>query len=352
MTKIVNAGYPIYIGTNLLHNSTATLLAHIAGRQVLIVSNVTVAAYYLTAVEKLLTNYQCHNLLLPDGEAYKTLASFSLIIDKLVELHFNRQCTLIALGGGVISDLTGFAAACYQRGVNVIHIPTTLLAQIDASIGGKTAINHSQGKNLIGAFYPPRCVIIDINTLLTLPQREFVAGIAEMIKHALIADAQYFSDIQTHLSLLLARDTDTLLRLIQRSCEIKAKIVQTDEREQSGQRLLLNFGHTFAHAIETATHYTELLHGEAVAIGMVMAAKLSLGLGYVKQEIVQEIINLLSATGLPTQLPTSINATQVIELFQYDKKNSDLGLQFVLLSAIGQAILEKQVSLSQLEAVL
>jgi 3-dehydroquinate synthase len=342
---------PIYVGAGLLKKAEE-LSRHIRGRQVLIVSNSTIAQHYLPALQQSLRDFQCETLLLSDGEQYKTLATAEKIFDRLIDLGFNRQCTLIALGGGVIGDLTGFAAACFLRGVNYLHVPTTLLAQVDSSIGGKTGVNHARGKNLIGAFYQPQCIMIDTDTLRTLPAREFNAGMAEVIKHALIADADYLQAIENDCEALITRDSATLQRIIRRSCEIKAFIVQADPKEQTEKRILLNFGHTFAHAIENTLGYGTLLHGEAVAIGMILATKLSLNCGYLEDSTLKRLKQLLAAFNLPTALPESIDPKVLIELFQRDKKMRDQGLAFILLSDLGNAIVKQDVALAQIEQAL
>ncbi len=345
--ELGQASYPIYIGQHLLSDAAQLWKRHIVGQQVLIVSSSVIAAHYLSELEASLADYQIATFFLQEGEAYKTLTSFSQILDRLTQLKFNRQSTLLALGGGVIGDVTGFAASCYLRGVNFIQIPTSLLAQVDASVGGKTGVNHALGKNLIGTFHQPRCVVIDTHTLQTLPERELRAGLAEVVKHALIADAAYLDDIEQHHDLLLARDSSTLVRIIQRSCEIKAAIVGADEREVSGQRALLNFGHTFAHALETVTEYQSLLHGEAVAIGMICALRLSQQLGYINAAAVERITQLLTKFDLPVRLPQDIVQAQLLELMQHDKKARDQGLQFVVLEQIGHAVLRADITPQQ-----
>jgi 3-dehydroquinate synthase len=273
---------------------------------------------------------------LPDGEQYKTLEVLNQIFDTLLEHRFNRHCCLIALGGGVVGDMTGFAAASYQRGVDFIQIPTTLLAQVDSSVGGKTGVNHSLGKNMIGAFHQPRCVLADTDTLNTLDDRQLSAGIAEVIKYGLIRDPDFYTWLEDNIQNLLKRDTQTLIYAIEKSCQCKAEIVAADERE-SGQRALLNFGHTFGHAIETGTGYGNWLHGEAVAVGMLMAADLSSRQGWINNHAVQQLIQLLKKAQLPTEPPTSISASQFKELMAVDKKALDNGLRLILLKAIGDA---------------
>ncbi|RJQ46593.1 MAG: 3-dehydroquinate synthase [Gammaproteobacteria bacterium] len=329
--------YPIYIGGGLL--GRAGLLApHIRGKQVMVVSNVTVAPLYLDQTLAALKEFECHTLALPDGEQYKTLDTLNLIFDTLLRKRCDRHVTLIALGGGVIGDLTGFAAATYQRGVPYIQIPTTLLAQVDSSVGGKTGVNHPLGKNMIGAFYQPQCVIADTDTLSTLPERELGAGIAEVIKYGLICDREFFDWLEANLDQLLARNAGALACAIERSCRNKAGIVARDERE-SGVRALLNFGHTFGHAIETGLGYGEWLHGEAVAAGMCLAADLSRRLGWISDADLQRIVRLIARARLPVAAPATLSAERFMELMAVDKKVRTGKLRLVLLKAIGEAVL-------------
>lgn len=328
--------YPIFIDEGLLQ--TSNLLApYIHGQQVLVVTNETVAPLYLQPLMKSLSSYQAESVILPDGEIYKNLETLNTIFDTLLSKKHNRTTTLIALGGGVIGDMTGFAAACYQRGVNFIQIPTTLLAQVDSSVGGKTAVNHPQGKNMIGAFYQPQCVIADTATLSTLADRELRAGLAEVIKYGLIADAEFFSWLEDNIELLLARDSDALAFAIERSCENKAKVVSQDERE-GGIRAILNLGHTFGHAIETFQCYKDWLHGEAVAAGMVMAVELSLLMGWLSEEDVRRTRELLSRCDLPISAPKTMSSETFLELMSVDKKVLDGSLRLVLLKSIGHAV--------------
>jgi 3-dehydroquinate synthase len=334
--ELGNRSYPIHIGQQLL-GSGELLTRHIHGRQVMIVSNDTIAPLYLESVTQLLTNFDTASVILPDGEQYKTLDTLNTIFTALLEQRFNRDCTLIALGGGVVGDITGFAAASYQRGVAFLQIPTTLLAQVDSSVGGKTGVNHPQGKNMIGAFHQPGCVLIDTDTLDTLDDRQFAAGLAEVIKYGLIRDAGFFNWLETNMSALKARDKPALAYAIERSCSIKAEMVAADERE-SGQRALLNLGHTFGHAIETATGYGNWLHGEAVATGMLMATDLSARHGWVSAETVQRTEQLLRLAGLPTSAPEEMDETRFMELMAIDKKVIDGELRLVLLKSIGKAV--------------
>lgn len=342
--------YPIYLGRGLLANK-ALINQYIDANQMLIVTNETVAALYLSVFLTNFTDKQCDYVILPDGENYKNIATWSMIIDKLMEKRHRRSTTIVALGGGVIGDTAGFAAACYQRGVNFIQVPTSLLAQVDSSIGGKTAVNHADAKNMIGAFYPPSAVFIDFNVLKTLPKREFAAGYAEIIKHALIADAEFFTWLETHQQQLLNWESDCLEKAIFRSCEIKAAIVGRDEFEQ-GERALLNFGHTFAHAIESLTQYNTFLHGEAVAIGLVLACRLAEQLGYFGSNVTQRVTSLLSALDLPVTLPVVCTVEQMLNEMQHDKKATDLGLRFILLEGIGKAKIIEGISTQQVEKLL
>jgi 3-dehydroquinate synthase len=326
--------YPIIIGPQLLSDA-ALLDAHVAARDLLIVTNETVAPLYLDTLTKSLRNRRVGTLVLRDGEQYKTLESFGTILDALIEGRFNRDAAVVALGGGVIGDMAGFAAASYQRGIDYIQVPTTLLAQVDSSVGGKTAVNHPKAKNMIGAFHQPRAVLADIATLASLPKREFSAGLAEVVKYGLIHDVEFLAWLERNVSALNARDPAAVAFAVRRSCEIKAAIVGADEREQ-GLRAILNLGHTFGHAIETATGYTEWLHGEAVAAGMVAAADLSHRLGWVSREDLQRTIDLLRRFDLPVA-PPRIGADRARQLMGMDKKVLKGQLRLVLLKRIGAA---------------
>jgi 3-dehydroquinate synthase len=329
--------YPIHIGQDLLQRPEL-VTGHIRGRQVMVVSNETVAPLYLDSVQQLFRDFDQASVILPDGEQYKTLDTLNRVFDALLEKRFNRNCTLVALGGGVVGDITGFAAASYQRGVGFLQIPTTLLAQVDSSVGGKTGVNHPLGKNMIGAFYQPGCVLIDTNTLDTLDDRQLAAGLAEVIKYGLIRDAGFFDWLEAHIDALKARDKTALGYAIERSCTIKAEIVAADERE-SGQRALLNLGHTFGHAIETGTGYGSWLHGEAVATGMLMAADLSARHRWLPQMDVERIEAVLQHAGLPTRAPDEMDEARFMDLMAVDKKVIDGGLRLVLLKAIGEALI-------------
>lgn len=327
--------YPIYIGPQLL-KQPELYQPHIRGRQVMLVSNETVAPLYLDTVKAALTGYRIAQVILPDGEEYKNLDILNRIFDALLEHRFNRNCCLVAVGGGVVGDMTGFAAASYQRGVDFIQVPTTLLAQVDSSVGGKTGVNHRLGKNMIGAFHQPRCVLADTDTLSTLDDRQLAAGLAEVIKYGLIADADFFTWLEDNIDRLRARETDALIYAIERSCRCKAEIVAADERE-SGKRALLNLGHTFGHAIETGMGYGNWLHGEGVAAGMAMAADLSARHGWISASDVERIRTLLSRAKLPVAPPPEISRQQFLDLMAVDKKAVDGGLRLILLEAIGGA---------------
>lgn len=332
--------YPIIIAPNALHNATALNHA-IAGDTVVIVSNTTVAPLYADAVAQTVRDLgkTVHIHILPDGEQYKDLANWQSIFDTLLSKQCDRKTTLIALGGGVIGDMTGFAAAAYMRGVPFIQCPTTLLSQVDSSVGGKTGINHPLGKNMIGAFYQPQLVLADINTLNTLPDRELSAGLAEIIKHGAIYDVEYFEFLENNIDAIRARDVAALTHTITRSCEIKAEVVAQDERE-AGLRAILNFGHTFGHAIEAGMGYGNWLHGEAVGAGMVLAADLSHRLGQLTEQEMNRIRALIQAAGLPIEAPR-LGVEAILEHMQLDKKNSAGSIRFVLLNGLGKAVIQK-----------
>jgi len=327
--------YPVHIGTGLIAQPEL-YRPHIHGRQVMLVSNETVAPLYLQTVREALSDYRLEQVILPDGEEYKTLEILTRIFDALLEKRFNRNCCLVALGGGVVGDMTGFAAASYQRGVDFIQIPTTLLAQVDSSVGGKTGVNHPLGKNMIGAFHQPRCVLADISTLDTLDDRQLSAGLAEVIKYGLIEDAGFFAWLEQNMDRLLARDSAALIHAVEHSCRCKADIVAADERE-AGKRALLNLGHTFGHAIETGMGYGNWLHGEAVATGMLMAADLSARHGWLDDTDVTRIRALLEHARLPVAPPAEMSGEQFLKLMAVDKKALDGGLRLILMDAIGKA---------------
>ena len=334
---LAERSYPIYIGDSLLSDEPL-VNKHISSKQVLIVTNETISPLYLQRVENNLKNIDYDVLILPDGESYKSLDSLNQVITRLMEKKFSRTCTLIALGGGVIGDLTGFVAACYQRGVKFIQIPTTLLAQVDSSVGGKTAVNHPLGKNMIGAFHQPCAVYADIDTLSTLPDREFSAGLAEVIKYGIIRDKEFYDWLEENIESIMQRDNDALEYAIERSCINKAEVVAEDERE-SGIRAILNLGHTFGHAIETALNYKGWLHGEAVGCGMLMAADLSNRLGLINESVVERIALILERTNLPTKIHKDVTLQQMLENMKVDKKSRDGVLYLILIKDIGEAFI-------------
>ena len=341
--------YPIIIGPGAMRDS-GNFTPYIRSRQLLIVTNETVGPLYLeTLTATLEPHYRIGTVILPDGEQYKTLDILNRIFDKLLGDRFDRGCTLLALGGGVIGDITGFAAACYQRGVDFVQVPTTLLSQVDSSVGGKTGVNHPLGKNMIGAFHQPRCVIADTDTLATLPDRELSAGLAEVIKYGLINDPEFFSWLESSMDALVARDPDALGHAIERSCSDKADVVAADEKE-AGQRALLNFGHTFGHAIENGMGYGEWLHGEAVGAGMCMAAHFSVDLGLMPEADAERAIDLIRRAGLPVDPPHagSIDSRRFLELMSVDKKVQDGQLRLVLMKGIGNSFITTDFSLEAL----
>ena len=342
--------YPIYIGPGLLRNKEL-YSPHIKGRQVLIVTNETVAPIYLDDVKSALTDYQVDTVILPDGEKYKDLDTLNMIFDELLDRRHNRTTTLVALGGGVIGDMTGFAAATYQRGVNFIQVPTTLLSQVDSSVGGKTAVNHPLGKNMIGAFHQPQAVIADTDTLETLPLREMAAGMAEVIKYGLISDSEFYAWLQDNVAGLMSGDDESLAEAIYRSCENKADVVAQDERE-GGIRATLNLGHTFGHAIEAHQGYGKWLHGEAVGAGMMMAADLSKRLGYLDEKDEHDLLRLLQAAHLPVKGPKDMSCDDYISRMAVDKKVLDGALRLVLLKGIGEAYITSDVPRDLLEETL
>jgi len=323
--------YPITIGRDIL---TAENLLPVVTHQVMIVSNETIAPLYLDKCIAALPDRQVQAVILPDGEAYKTLSTLDKVYDALLRHRFDRGCTLLALGGGVVGDMTGYAAASYQRGVNFVQVPTTLLAQVDSSVGGKTGVNHALGKNMIGAFHQPVAVLADMLTLNTLSEREFKAGLAEIIKYGFISDAEFFAWLEDNIERLLQRDADAVASAVRRSCEIKARIVAADEREQ-GQRALLNFGHTFGHAIEAGMGYGNWLHGEAISAGMVMALDLSERTGRIGGNTVQRGVHLLERAGLPIIPPASLSQQDMHSYMARDKKVSSGQLKLILANAIG-----------------
>ncbi len=341
--------YPIAIGSGLMGNREL-LDKYIRGRDLLIVTNTVVARLYLAKLTESLAPRRMAECILPDGEQHKTLQTAGWVFDALVGKKMNRDATVLALGGGVVGDIAGFAAACYQRGIGYVQVPTTLLAQVDSSVGGKTGVNHAGGKNLIGAFYQPLCVIADTDTLVTLPDRELRAGLAEVIKYGCVWDPLLFEWLDKNMAKLLARDVDALTYAIGRSCEIKATVVAKDEREQH-LRAILNFGHTFGHAIEAATGYETYLHGEAVGLGMLIATDMSRRLGLIDGAVKDRVRDILARAGLPTE-PPRVGAAQVLELMHMDKKVLAGAVRLVLLEKLGRAIVTGDYSRSELDATL
>ena len=335
--ELAARSYPILIGAGLL-GYKAVLTPFVAGRTVMLITNATVAPLYLDrTLAALSAARSTARTILADGEAHKNLQSFEQIVDALLAARYGRDCLLVALGGGVIGDLAGFAAACYQRGVDFIQVPTTLLAQVDASVGGKTGVNHPRGKNMIGAFHQPRCVVADIETLTTLPPRELRAGLAEVIKYGVIGAPDFFAWLEANIDAVLALDPDAVSYAVEHSCRAKAAIVAADERE-AGIRALLNLGHSFAHAIETGLGYGIWLHGEAVAAGMCMAADLARRLGRLDDRACERLGALLERAGLPVAAPASLESGRLLELMAIDKKNLGGQLRLVLPERIGAAV--------------
>jgi 3-dehydroquinate synthase len=342
--------YPIHIGAGLLSQGHL-VVEHLKSKQVCVVTNTTIAPLFLPTLRSQLTDFDLLEVILPDGEEFKTLDTLSTIFDALLERNFSRSCTLIALGGGVIGDMTGFAASVYQRGINFIQIPTTLLSQVDSSVGGKTGVNRPLGKNMVGAFYQPKAVIIDTQTLLTLPERELKAGLAEVIKYGLINNQDFHYWIKANLPKLLAKQSEALTYAIRTSCAEKAAIVAADERE-GGIRAILNLGHTFGHAIETAMGYGVWLHGEAVAAGMVLAAELSLQLCRIEPKVLAEVRAVIEAAGLPVTLPEQLDSKTFIQLMRKDKKAEQGQMTFILLDSVGKAAVVRDVESASLERLL
>ena len=332
--------YPILLGNGLL--GTPDLLEPYTGNQALVVTNAAVAGLYLPQVRRCLGSMdQVDVVEIGDGETFKTLDTYAAILDTLIGKRHNRSTTVVALGGGVVGDVAGFAAATYQRGVGLVQIPTTLLALVDSSVGGKTAVNHPTGKNLIGAFHQPRAVIADVGVLATLPEREFRAGLAEVIKYGIIADAAFFGWLESHMDDLLNRDPASLVHAIRRSCEIKAQVVAEDEREQ-GRRVILNFGHTFGHAIEAVTAYERFLHGEAVAAGMVMAMDLSVRLGRSNDQDAKRVRRLIERSGLSAEA-LDVGVEAMLDAMGMDKKVMDGRLRLIVCDGIGAASVASDV---------
>lgn len=342
--------YPIHIGRGLL-SQPELLLPHIHGSRCVVVSNETVAPLYLSRLEQVIESMQHSSVALPDGESYKTLDTVNQVYTHLLEQHADRKTTLLALGGGVVGDICGFAAASYQRGINFIQVPTTLLSMVDSSVGGKTGVNHALGKNMIGAFYQPQCVIIDTDTLNTLEDRELSAGIAEVIKYGLIRDRDFLGWLDENMAALLARDPDALTEAVYRSCQHKAEVVAADEFE-AGQRALLNLGHTFGHAIESAMGYGNWLHGEAVAAGMVMAAEHSMLMGWLSAGDVQSIRDLLSKARLPVSPPPEMKSDDFMRYMSVDKKVINGTLRLVLMKSLGESVVTSEFDHDALKRVL
>ena len=339
--------YPIHIGPDLLAKPE---LYGVTAKQVLIVTNEVVAPLYLKPVQAALRGRELETVIVPDGERHKTLATFTTVIDRLIDARFHRDCCLVALGGGVIGDLTGYAAASYQRGVDFVQLPTTLLAQVDSSVGGKTAVNHPRAKNMIGSFHQPIAVLADTATLRTLPPRELGAGLAEIIKYGVIVDAPFFAWLEEHVDDLRRLDAAALTHAIKRSCEIKAAIVAEDEREQ-GRRALLNLGHTFGHALEAIGNYERWLHGEAVAVGIVLAARTSVALGSLAAREADRIERLLTRAGLPVKA-SGVDPAELLEHMRGDKKADRAGLKLILIRALGDAAVTRAPAEDKLRAVL
>ena len=340
--KLASSSYPVYLGSGLL-TAAELLERHLGSGKTLIVSNDVVAPLYLGQVRTSLANRDVEIHIIPDGERFKTAETWYSIIDKLVDMQARRDANLIALGGGVIGDITGFAAACYMRGIRFLQLPTTLLAQVDAAVGGKTAINHAKGKNLVGAFHQPAAVIIDSDTLASLPEREFNAGLAEVVKYGAINDAGFFAWLEENAAAIRQRHADTLHHLILESVKNKSAIVSQDEKE-AGIRTLLNFGHSFGHALEAESNYSRFLHGEAVSIGMVTAARLSEIRGLCQTGTAKRLATLLSILGLPVKQPADIKINGLTQALALDKKALASGLRLVLLQAMGHAVVDNQSS--------
>ena len=342
--------YPIFIGSGLL-NKPELITPYIKGQSIAIVSNTTVAPLYLDKIHNMTEGFSTTDITLPDGEKYKTTETLGQIHTEMLQARCDRKTTLVALGGGVVGDISGFAAATYQRGINFIQVPTTLLSMVDSSVGGKTGVNHPLGKNMIGAFHQPQCVIIDTDTLNTLDDRELSAGIAEIIKYGYINDLDFIDWLDQNMEKLLSRDQKALAYAIFKSCEHKAKIVAADEKE-TGQRALLNLGHTFGHAIETGMGYGNWLHGEAISAGMVMAAELSKEHGWLSESDITSMKTLLKKANLPVDPPAEISPERFSELMSIDKKVQDGVLHLVLMKSLGESIISSDFDKQALLRVL
>jgi 3-dehydroquinate synthase len=340
-TLNVNLGersYPIHVGSGIIERAGEFLVQRGLRGKVAVVTNPIVAPLYLDRIGEALerSGFAVVPIFMPDGEEHKNLQSLQTIYDRLIAERFERKSCVLALGGGVVGDLAGFAAATYLRGVPYVQVPTTLLAQVDSSVGGKTGVNHADGKNLIGAFYQPKLVLIDVAVLRSLPRRELVAGLAEVIKYGIIADAALFGLLEDKVEKLIELDGDLLARVISTSCAIKAKVVEADEREDD-YRAVLNFGHTIGHALETVTGYTQFLHGEAVGVGMVKAAALSAQQGFCDQKSLDRVVNLIKKAGLPTEIPSNVSVQSLIQGMEVDKKAVGGKIKFVMCEGIGKA---------------
>lgn len=350
VVELGERSYPISIGRDLL-SAPELFATAIVNKRVMIVTNDVVAPLYLQQCKETLQNFQVEHFILPDGEQYKNLKSFESILNALLKQKHARDTTIIALGGGVIGDMAGFAASCYQRGVAFIQVPTTVLSQVDSSVGGKTAVNHPLGKNMVGAFYQPKAVIIDINCLKTLPEREFSAGMAEVIKYGIIYDQDFFVWLQENVSAIKSLQPVEITYMIKRCCEIKAEIVAQDEKEH-GIRALLNLGHTFGHAIEAEQGYGNWLHGEAVAAGMVLAAETSLLKGLIERDDVDQIISLIKAFKLPAKAPELMKYEHFAKHMQLDKKVLDGKLRLILPTSIGTSGIFSDINDATLQTVI
>ena len=342
--------YPIFIQANILENPDV-LTTHLVTNKVVVVTNDVVDPLYFSRLSQALTGYEVSKIVLPDGEQHKNLQSFEMVISKLLEMSAGRDTTLIALGGGVVGDLTGFVAASFQRGMPFIQIPTTLLSQVDSSVGGKTAVNHPLGKNMIGAFYQPKVVLIDTNSLSTLPKREFAAGMAEVIKYGIIYDPDFFLWLEENQHAIKQQELTALQYMIARCCEIKAEIVAIDERE-SGLRAILNLGHTFGHAIEAEKGYGNWLHGEAVSAGIVLACAVATKMNWLEASEFSRIVNLLQTFDLPTVAPSDMVFDDFTRHMKHDKKVQAGQLFFVIPKGIGKAVVTNEITEEVLRAIL
>jgi 3-dehydroquinate synthase len=339
--------YPITIGTDLLSHSQ-TFSPYLSSDQVFIITNPTVAELYLQPIQQALSGYETRVFEMGDGESFKSFATFEAIIEAMIKAHCRRNTTVIALGGGVVGDMAGFAAACYQRGIPFIQVPTTLLAMVDSSVGGKTAINHPLAKNMVGAFYQPQAVVADLNSLNSLPTREFWAGMAEVVKYGFIYDVEFLQFLEAHIAAIHQRDHKVLAMVVERCCEIKAEVVKQDEREL-GLRAILNLGHTFGHAIEKAGNYQQYLHGEAVAIGSCMAFELALAKGLIDKDYFQYAIHLFKALELPTELSRNYSVDDLLSTMRHDKKNQSARVRLVIPVAPGKVEISDQFSDSEIK---